>query len=254
MLRSQKNNVAAKRRRKRKAKLQRPQESYTDSEAVVQLIGKKADWLRLGTDIYKVIENEGLARLTRVREMIAANAGLPMPPIRVVPFGWMNPQETSVVFGIVNIICMKSYFQWGVIFPASTLVIVDDDNILRRILSHEFAHCLWYINKIVQEEKNDEWVSVKPTSYLSTKERYDEQQKIDKEQLVNPNDWFGEWDVKHFIPEGGGFFNKETTLFAERWIKQGLPVQTAELKCDFQGTISFPDEIEEHIHKLHSIN
>ena len=136
MLRSQKNNAAAKRRRKRKAKLQRSKVAYADSEAVVQLKGKKADWLKLGSKIEKMIENEGLVRLARVRERISADAGLPMPPVRVVPFGWMNPQETSVVFGTVNIICMKKYFQWGVISPASTLVIVDDDNILRRIICH----------------------------------------------------------------------------------------------------------------------
>lgn len=248
--RSRRKAAIAKRRRKRKAQLQRPQGAYAASDEPVQLMGNKADWLRLGSRIRTMVKNEGLARLARVREMIAADANLPMLPIRIVPFGWMNPERNGVIFGQANIIQMKRCFQWGVIVPASTLVIVDDDDILRRIVCHEFAHCLWYIAQVIREMKNGKWTSIESADHLTQKQLFDEQVKKDKNELVDPNRWFGEWDVKHFLPEGRGALDEATKLFAERWFKLELPIQVPDMKFDFKVKMSIPDEIGEHVRKL----
>jgi hypothetical protein len=243
-------DAAAKRRRRRKVQLRRCQVTYADSGAPVELMGNKTDWLKLGNNVRQMVKNEGITRLTQVREMIATESGLPMPPVRMVPFGWMNPQETGVVFGKAHIVSVKRKFQWGVIVPASTIVIVDEDDILRRIVCHEFAHCLWHIAKIIREMKDGEWRSIESSDKLSDKEVYDEQLKRDKDQLVNPVHWFGEWDVKHFLPEGRGVLDEATDLFADRWYKLGLPIETPSLRYDFEGKMWFPDEIVEHIRKL----
>src|SRR5436190_166993 len=80
------------------------------------------------------------------------------PQLHVVPWGWWIPPQkagtSAAVFARVEPIPVgKDVYQWGAVVAASTLIAVDDDALLRRILCHEFAHCFWFIARIVEGQR-----------------------------------------------------------------------------------------------------
>lgn len=248
--RRKKKDDLVRRWRRRKARLDRSRRAHTPLHAPVQLVGEEAAWSRLGSRISSMIKNEGLARLTRLRELIATDANLPMPPILVVPVGWWVPQNGGVIFGMAKPVVVEGFFHWGVMMPASTLVVADDDIVLRRILCHEFAHCFWYTTQMIHEMKDSKYTSIGPKRPDSIQELVHEQLKKDKDELVDPRLWFGEWDAKHFLPEGGPALDRETEMFAQRWIKAGLPAEAPDMTRDAHGPIRWRNEIGDHIRRL----
>src|SRR5260370_26424690 len=84
----------------------------------VQLAGMRAEFLSLPAKVRSMIESEGLPRLRRIREAVAADAGLPMPPVRVEPWGGVIPNNDTVVFGKASFIAVgDNHAQCGAIFP-----------------------------------------------------------------------------------------------------------------------------------------
>ena len=215
----------------------------------IQRIGKRKAWYRLGNRIRNIVINTGIPRLQKIRNVISEDANLPMPPICIEPFGYVAPGDYGAIFALVRLIPASNSYMFGVIMPVSTLVVIDDDMLLRQLLCHEFAHCFWLICHYLQAIN-----SGKPE--VNTGKRTDSeleilqhQIQVDKQQLINPEDWFGEWDTKHFIPEGTGIFNEATELFVERWLNAGLPQKTPSMKLEADGFL-IEDEIMEHIRKL----
>ena len=115
----------------------------------VGLVGSNADWHNLPKEVYKSVKKEKLTLLRTLHDRISTDAKLPMPPVRVEPFGWVSPDGMSVVFGKTEWFALKdgSYFI-GVLMPVSTLVAVEDQVLLRRILCHELRHWFWYLQKL----------------------------------------------------------------------------------------------------------
>jgi hypothetical protein len=231
-------------------KINRELHSLNAASASVQLTGNNKDWFKIPPRIRTVIKNNGLKRLIQLHNSIANDAQLPMPTIHVIPIGWCFPENGGVVYGMAIPIPVMDLYQWGTVVPASTLVIVDDDTVLRRILCHEFAHCFWYITRILRERKNGEWISIESGKGQTTTDLLNDQLAKDKKELVDPVQWFGEWDAEHFLPEGGEPLANATKLFAQRWILPGLPITSPSMKLYFKGTLEIPDEIEAHIWKL----
>jgi hypothetical protein len=216
----------------------------------VQLLRDKKAWLKLPGRIRKITEKDGIGRLTRLRELISKEAGLPMPHIRIVPWGWWHPGMDGVIYGMVRPIRWNNYLVWAVIIPASTPVIVDNDIMLRRLICHEFAHCFWYITKAIREQKKGVFELHEHLGESSLPDIIDRIVDIDKERLVEPADWFGEWDVKHFLPEGEQALNRPTNLFRDHWLKKRLPTRPPILEYSDEGTMAIEDEIVKHIRSL----
>lgn len=204
----------------------------------VQLWGNGAEWDRLGAELKTTIQTEGVNRVTRLRRAIANDAKLPMPPIRIEPYGWEMPNKRGVVFAQAATIFIKDAWQLGVIIPASTLIVIDDDVLLRRLLCHEFAHCFWLAEQAFREESKTFTIEI-------------DGKHPDWHELVNPRYWFGEWDVKHFLVSETALV-KAAKNFKERWVKQKLPTKEGGGKWEASGTFGFPDKIVAHIHKLNN--
>lgn len=213
----------------------------------VGLFGSKAEWRALPGTISKIIKHEKIELLKELRLLISTDAQLPMPPIRVEPYGWIGPGNEGPIFGLAKAFAFKEGPQWGVLMPASTLFVMDDQNLLRRILCHEFAHCLWSIGRVLRAIANGEARIEDPEI------GFEEVVRSDKDKLVNPIQWFGDWDVDHFLryesasdlPE----LDEPTRRFFEEWVSAGLPVKTPspgfKVEC-----IAYPTDIAERWRKI----
>ena len=69
--------------------------SAAPADAEVQLAGKRVQFLSLPREVRSMIEEEGLPRLRAIQIAIAADARLPMPPIRVEPWGLVSPEKDA---------------------------------------------------------------------------------------------------------------------------------------------------------------
>jgi hypothetical protein len=174
---------------------------------------------RLPPGIWVSIE-KGLTRVRRIRMAVSKDAGLPMPPVLVHPIAWCS--EGGLIYGrAAPIEFDDGNIEWGVELPAPTLLYVTNDDVLRQILCHEFAHCFWWIVEILraQDGGKSEVKHVFEAAYGSQK-----QAQEDKEQLVDPKDWFGQWDVEHFMGDyDNPCLDAPIPVFVERWRDMGLP-------------------------------
>ena len=194
----------------------------------VQLDGKRADFLSLPAKVRSMIESEGLPRLRRIREAVAADAGLPMPPVRVEPWGWVSPLQDTVLFAKASLIAVRdNRAQWGAIFPASTLFVVTDDALLRRLLCHEFAHCFWFIAQALTDltAHDSRW---KSDHDLPPEELLAKQIARDRDELIDPAAWFGEWDARNFLVDTDHHdYVAPTQDILEKWVGAGFPIRKA---------------------------
>jgi len=154
------------------------------------------------------------------------------------------------LFGEYPFFHEQGYSQLGVIVPGSTLVFIDDDNLLRRIICHEFAHCFWYIRKVIEKLDAGESKFVNAPLVSEPLERFNRQVQKDKDELVNPNDFFGKWDTENFLYGSDPALDAATEALSEHWIIKGLPTKTPLLKFDVSGKFGFCSEIKEHINNL----
>jgi hypothetical protein len=201
----------------------------TPSDDPVQLTGKRAEFLSLPASVRSLIEGERLPRLRRMRKAVEADAGLPMPPVRVEPWGWVSPKDSvmpSVMFGKAGPIALgNNHFQWGAIFPASTLFVITDDAVLRRLLCHEFAHCFCYYARLLTGLADDIcWESDEGSPF---EEQLVEHIARDHEGLIDPAAWFGEWDARTFMQTNHQDLVGPSRAFQERWVGAGFPVRKA---------------------------
>jgi hypothetical protein len=216
----------------------------------VQLIGTKEEWSRLG-DIEWVIRNVGILRLIRLREMIATDARLPMPPIRVEPYAWVFPDRKRLIDGFSRPILIGSNFQFSAILPALSVVFIKDDILLRQLLCHEFAHCFWFINRIYSAQEKGLTFLNDSVEANSKMELYNIIVKTDRDKLINPAEWFGEWDANNFRYECdlADVFDALVKEYIENWLNRDLPIKSPNLHFSAPGIYIEP-EIREHWRKL----
>jgi hypothetical protein len=222
------------------------------SDDPVQLAGKRADFLSLPAKVRSLIEGEGLPRLRRIREAIQADAGLPMPPVRVEPWGWVLPiNGDPVMFAKAFPIALgDSHCQWVAIFPASTLYIVTDDTLLRQILCHEFAHCFWYTARALTAPTDDSPCNFDENRGLPLEELVASARARDRNELIDPAAWFGEWDARNFMADishpdfvGHPDFVRLSRVFWEKWVGAGFPVRKANLFFRLPMAAEVPEEV-----------
>jgi hypothetical protein len=213
----------------------------------VGLIGSKAEWRALIVAISRIIKHEKIELLKETRLLVNKDAHLPMPPIRIEPYGWTSPENRGPIFGMAKPFAFREGPQWGVLMPASTLLVIGDPILLRRILCHEFAHCFWWIGRILEAEANGE------THIEDPEIGSEETVSRDKDQLANPAHWLGPWDVEHFLqyesasdlPE----LDEPTERFFQEWVSVGLRVKIPLLGFSAERIV-YQTEIAERWRKI----
>lgn len=215
----------------------------------VELTGSQSEWDKLPGRIRTLVKNSGLARLSKIRNQITTDAGLPMPEIYVVPYCW-TADNIGPIFGLVRPTpyqeCVESYV-FSVFITAATLIVIKDDMILRRIVCHEFAHCFWYISLILRETK---FGNSKGQISLTGPDSMEKHIERDSQHLVNPKYWFGQWDTEHFTFGEDEILHEPTKKIMTTWINSGLPVETPNLRFKINGCLNIEDEIVEHARNL----
>jgi hypothetical protein len=202
----------------------------TIEEAPVRIVGRRCDFLSLPRDVRSRLEEVEVPRLRRLRDAIATDANLPMPPIHVEPWGWTVPAAKGVVFGKASPVPVGDGFRWGTVLPAPTPLVTVSDELLRRILGHEFAHCFWWNARILRAMQEGR-VAIHDHPDSSEAEAVTNALAEDREQLIDPSEWFGAWDTSHFIAEyGNPELDEPTRRFLEEWVGRGLPVRRTDLR------------------------
>ena len=219
----------------------------------VALTGSVSEWDKLPARIRTLVKNNGLMRLSQIRNQIAADAGLPMPKIYVVPYCWNLLENYGPIYALVRPTPRETVdgkFEFSVTTTAATLIVVQDDTILRRILCHEFSHCFYTICRLLEAEKTGTGgpeIIVFDEPPKSMSERLDK----DRERLINPEEWFGQWDAEHFIFGEDKVLSDSTRKLVSSWINLDLPCKTPNQLFEAHD-ICIEDEIVEHIRKLDS--
>lgn len=205
----------------------------------VEVVGSRSEWAKCGVEIAVLARTTGRDRVIRLRETISMEAKLPMPPIRIEPYGFMNNTGSGAMYGVMLPMVIKGSTVFAVSLPVATLTLIADDILLRRILCHEFAHCFWQLVNIYN-------------SLQAGENKSDISGAKDVEQLVDPTDWFGPWDIKHFMPKTEDHvFDELDKRYLDEWVYLGRP--TKGHGGGFSATnIKVEDEILEHIKKLHT--
>jgi hypothetical protein len=119
--------------------------------------------------------------------------------------------------------------------PASTLLAVKDDRILRRILCHEYGHCFWYIERLVDREHT---IHDRACNRLSLAEKIAYQQAKDAHQHADPFKWFGQADAEEFMLTEDSSLDEASNCFAKEWRDTGLPLRLVNMCMDVEGESS----------------
>src|SRR5437868_1791661 len=93
--------------------------------AAVYIAGEESEFLSLPRDVRERLENIEIPRLSRLRDEIAHDARLPMPPVRVEPWGWVVSEARGVLFGKAGPVPVGDLLRWGAILPAPTPLVID---------------------------------------------------------------------------------------------------------------------------------
>ena len=223
-----------------------------ESEAV-RLVGTSSELNALPFKLRRAIEDDGLKRLQSIRFKISDEAAFPMPPITVVPWGLVAPRNRGVVWGYVSFADCGSVQKVGAFLPAATLLFVRNDELLRRIIVHEFAHSFWAEVQFLRSAF-DGAEEIGQVSTGSQDQQWATQMVEDKNQLVEPTGWFGNWDVEHFLNDyeepllaaAGRSFHRE-------WISANLPVKVHKLTPHVSGKGEISDEVVERARELNLV-
>jgi len=162
---------------------------YSQSSREVWLAVRKRVWSRIRPSI-KLRLLDGLDRIVRVRDQIGAAAAVStLPPVQVIPELWYGDGYTYD--GCTGPVIIKGRAFFACILPAQTATL-EDEGFLRRLMVHEFCHCLWHLTEVVK-------ASDAGITKLSDPD-YDQNSDVDdRSHLAAPEDWFGLMDVENML-------------------------------------------------------
>ncbi len=217
------------------------------TEPEVKLLKDPLVWKKLPTSI-RIALNEGLARIERVRAELAATSKIGvMPAVLCVPEVWLKPDGDGSIDGMSGPIRNGARSVVAATLPAQT--IVSDDDVVRRVLVHEFAHAFDLITRIVNHLDAG---ATGPVS-LPTGDADDyEDQEHDDSVLADPADWFSDEDVGRFVHWHSDIGERIHVRMLELGLQEFLPVRTPDrrFKTD-QISIALP--IIERVRKLRAL-
>jgi len=198
-------------------------------------------WGRLPASIRVAIVN-GVAIIAEERERLRASVLVStLPPVRVVPEIWTNPEWTGCVDGRSTIMKLGRRHVFGVELPAPVALSGSRDAI-RAVMIHEFGHCYHHAAAVVDHMDAGR---TDPLNLLSTANVYTDE-AADRAALVDPpSDWFAEGVALDFP-----YWNDPRIRIAprEEWFR-ALPVELGVRQIS--GTsIDLTDDIIDHVRRL----
>ena len=218
----------------------------------VALTGSVSEWDKLPARIRTLVKNNGLMRLSQIRNQIAADAGLPMPKIFIAPYCYVSPDNRAVVTGFAKpMLCeeAKDSYVFAAVLSAATIFAVKDDTILRKLICHEFGHCFYYIKQGILKTnfgKSEARIETKGEDWPT----FEEECRRDREAMIDPREWFGQWDIEHFGYAEDGILDESSEKLINDWIDRNLPVRILSRKFETEGIMCVEDEVMEHVCKL----
>ena len=203
-------------------------------------------WLKMGKLAWSQIPLalrsrllEGLERTASVRDQIGAAAAVSsMPPVQVVPELWYDDERCCD--GCAGPLIVNGNRVFGCTLPAQTATL-EDEELLRRVMVHEFCHCFWWSADEVNAK--DAGVTTIDTSGLDQKSDSD-----DRFQMVDPGDWFGAEDANRMIYQD----SPETQRIQDNLsgLIGCLPQRISPPKRFTVKKITLPNDIEAHVRRL----
>ncbi len=218
--------------------------------SIVRLGGDNIDWNRIPQKLMLSVKTDKLPRLRRIHQSISEAANIVMPPIEVVPSGWVTSDNSGMIYGRCKLLLDDDSYLFGVQIPAATLFFVDDI-LLRRILVHEFTHCFWYYEQIMLGLARGEMVlDNSPAQFTEKDVAKMSEDDIDALMRADPFDWFSDQDAVQFLDYDHDTLDPSTLEFHTNWVDKGLPTEIPDLKIDFHEKLGIPDDVIKHIHDL----
>ena len=211
---------------------------YSERSRYVWLKTGKVAWSQIPLTLQSRLR-EGLERIASLRDQIGAAAAVTsMPPVQVVPELWYDDERCCD--GCAGPLIVHGNRVFGCTLPAQTATLEDED-ILRRVMVHEFCHCFWWSADEVNAR--DAGVTTTDTSGLDQTSDSD-----DRSQMVDPGDWFGAVDANRMIYQG----SPENQRIQDnlRGLIGYLPRRRSPPKRFTVKKVTLPSDIEAHVRRL----
>jgi len=217
---------------------------------LIRLVGDPEEWAKIPGNIVQRVETAGLTRLRQAHQNISMAANLLMPPIHVVPYGWLTPNWQGIIYAHSGPLLVDDGHEIGVLMPVTTPVFVEDDILLRRILVHEFSHCFYLIEQVLLTIASGKTVFSVDVPDLDAQERIEYIMNAEKRTRVNPYEWFSKEDAEQFLESNELVFDPSAEAFCRHWANEGLPICAPDLGTHTKGNIIFRSAIVKHAKKL----
>jgi hypothetical protein len=165
----------------------------------------------------------GVDRVVAVRaEIETAAKTVMMPPITVVDVGWLDSSACALVFGAATMTRIGKRLVPGVVLPASTVVCVEDDAMLRTVLVHEFSHAFFIAVETIRAHDGG-------VANLGLRNPHD--LVSEDESHIVPDQWFGEFDASHFSNiHNDDAMDGAAEAVMQKWIAAKLPTEFPSLR------------------------
>lgn len=200
-------------------------------------------WSRLPTNIKEALF-KGTDDVKRIRGEIARTAQVSsMPLVRILAEVWPHPAGKGFVEGRAGFLLIGGEYYPGITLSARP-VVCGDDEVLRSVLLHEFAHCFRRLLLIYQAEDS----GIPPTELPEPDDLF-EDEAYDREMLADPADWFGEEDVRRFVHWSDSKLHVIHRRAAELDMESHLPIGNPVRRFKVTEFVA-EDDIEAHVRKL----
>lgn len=182
-----------------------------------------------------------VSTLKRVRERLRTSVLVQtLPPIRLIPAIWMNPNHTGSVDGRSTVVQVGQDFMFGVELPAQT-ALAGSEGTIEAVLIHEFGHCFHFSKEVIDHVDSGGG----PELPMTRDTNIYEDEAADRACLVDPRDWFTP-EVAQDFP----YWNDPRIHipFDAAWLDQ-FPVEDGARQF-VSNRIAIPEDVIAHIRKL----
>ncbi len=177
---------------------------------------------------------DGVERIKRVRDEIREASPVRwMPSVRVRGVVWLAPDRRGGPSGMRGFIQVGDAAEICAVIPAQTVVC--DEGYQRKLLVHEFSHCFDFLRRAVAMQDSGSGTLALPVWADPSDER------VDREQLADPHDWFGPRDVEEFIFWTDGDITKRA--IEQHQLMRYLDVESPDRSVSLRATLRFPDVV-----------
>jgi hypothetical protein len=184
---------------------------------------------------------ERAKNVAHVRSQITLSAKVHwMPPVEIVDEVWICTEGT--IHGKATPIKVGNLTYMGVQLPAQTGIHNNNEE-LRAILVHEFAHCFYFAEQCVIASE-----SGKTTVTSMIGEDIYDNEEADRARLPNLSDWFDDADVAKFA-----YWDDARLNSIDQNIEKLGALPKVSPKLRFMSRVRVEKQVFDHIRKLRNL-